>query len=335
MAILTDYMEQKLLDHIFGQAAFTRPSALYLGLSTTAFADSDNTTTASAKEPSGNAYARVQIDNISEYNTSGDDIRNSSSIDFAEATGSWGSIGYWGIFDSSGSSANMLMHGSFSSATTVGSGDQFRISTGGLEINFPSAIYAGNSGVASANWREQIAYFLGFDVHNGGDENENFLYYSNSTQYFYHNALYLAVSASAFPTSGLTGWEVGTANSVNPTDGYARVKILEANNSNIDYFNAATTSSGTTTISNNVAIQFPEATGSWGNISHFAIFRGSSSSSHNDYANIRPGSTFGGGSYVMYNSQYPLISGSLTSTKTVSSGDRLRFGIGDLVITAS
>ena len=112
MSILTDYTEKKLLDHIFGQAAFTRPNELYLGLSTTAFVDADNGSTAYAKEPSGNAYARVRIDNISEYNTSGDDIRNSSSIDFAEATGSWGSIGYWGIFDGSGSSANMLMHGS-------------------------------------------------------------------------------------------------------------------------------------------------------------------------------------------------------------------------------
>lgn len=335
MAVLTDYMEKKLLDHIFGQAAFTRPFALYLGLSTTAFADSDNTTTASAKELSGNAYARVRIDDISEYNTSGDDIRNSSSIDFAEATGSWGNIGYWGIFDGNGSSANMLMHGSFSSATTVNSGDQFRISTGGLEINFPSAIYVGNGGYAYANWREQIAYFLGFNVHNNSNVNQQFLYYTSDNSNFYHNALYLAVSASAFPTSGLTGWEVGTATNPTPSHGYARVQILNDNNSSIDYFNAATTSSGTTTISNNVAIQFPEATGSWGDISHFAIFRGSSSSSYADYANIRPGSTFGSTSYVMYNSQYPLISGALTSTKTVNSGDRLRFGIGDLVITAS
>jgi hypothetical protein len=332
MSILTDYMEKKLLDHIFGQAAaFTRPSALYLGLSTTAFADSDTGSTASAKEPSQSSYSRVRIDNISTYDTGGHYIRNNSSIDFAEATGSWGSIGYWGIFDVASGAGNMLMHGSFSSATTVASGDQFRISSGDLQINFPSSIYAGNDAsytvgnttyYGKAKWRKQIAYLLGFEIYSGASftANEKFLFYNNTASGFEQDRLYLAVKNSAFPTSGLTGSEISQSGT-----GYARVKILEANNSTIDYFNAATTSSGTTSISNNVVIQFPEAASSWGNISHFAIFRGSSSTDQeaDTFVSGRP------------TSQYPLISGALTSTKTVNSGDRLRFGIGDLVITAS
>lgn len=332
MSILTDYMEKKLLDHIFGQAAFTRPNELYLGLSTTAFADSDNGSTASAKEPSGNSYARVRIDNISEYNTSGDDIRNNSSIDFAEATGSWGSIGYWGVFDGTGSSANMLMHGSFSSATTVASGDQFRISTGDFEINFPSAIYAGDNSLIStgsysrAKWRQQIGHLFGFDIGNQGT-NQDFEYYTDTDSTFGQDSLYLAVSASAFPTSGLTAHEVSTSGTA-----YARVRILDGDDSNVDYFNAATTSSGVTSISNNVAISFPEATSSWGDISHFAIFRGADSNQAANDASAQR-------AYSYHNafdtSLYPLISGALTSTKTVNSGDRLRFGIGDLVITAS
>jgi hypothetical protein len=311
MSILTDYTEKKLLDHIFGQAAFTRSNELYLGLSTTAFADSDNGSTAAAKEPSGSSYARVRIDNISEYNTSGDDIRNSSSIDFAEATGSWGSIGYWGVFDGTGSSANMLMHGSFSSATTVASGDQFRISTGDFEINFPSAIYAADSNATYSQWRKQIGYRLGFDILGASpNADEEFRYYTDSSTQ--HDKLWLAVKTSAFPTSGLGGAEISGNN-------YARVKILDADDSSVDFFNAATTTSGTTTLTNDVAISFPEATGSWGNISHFAVFR----SSLGQYGNTYP------------DSKYPIISGALTSTKTVNSGDRLRFGIGDLVITAS
>jgi hypothetical protein len=326
-------MEKKLLDHIFGQAAFTRPSSLYLGLSTTAFADSDNTTTASAKEPSGNAYARVQIDNISEYNTSGDDIRNSSSIDFAEATGSWGSIGYWGIFDGTGSSANMLMHGSFSSATTVASGDQFRISTGDFEINFPAAIYVGNDASVTVNntnqgsyakWRKMIGYALGFDLGNS-QTNDVFEFYNSTDVNFGQDCLYLAVSASAFPTSGLTSNEVSTSGTA-----YSRVEILSVNN---NFFSAATTVSGVTSISNSSAISFPEATSSWGNISHFAIFRGMQvQSGPSNAAQAQRANEYRSGYPT---SNYPLISGALTSTKTVNSGDRLRFGIGDLVITAS
>jgi len=313
MSILTDYMEKKLLDHIFGQAAFPRPNLLYLGLSTTAFADADNGSTASAKEPSGNSYTRVQIDHKCAYNTSGDDIRNTSSIDFNEATGSWGSIGYWGIFDGSGSSANMLMHGSFSSATTVGSGDQFRISTGDFEINFPSAIYAADSSATYSEWRKQIGYRLGFDILGASpDADEEFRYYTDSSTQ--HDKLWLGVKTSAFPTSGLGDNEISRSGT-----GYTRVKILDADDSSVDFFNAATTTSGTTTLTNNVAISFQEATSSWGNISHFAIFRSAADQWYNTYPD----------------GKYPLISGALTSTKTVNSGDRLRFGIGDLVITAS
>ncbi len=331
MSILTDYLEKKLLDHIFGQAAFTRPNELYLGLSTTAFADSDNGSTASAKEPSGNSYARVRIDNISEYNTSGDDIRNNSSIDFAESTGSWGSIGYWGIFDGSSSSANMLMHGSFSSATTVASGDQFRISTGDLEINFPSAIYVGNNSSASvsgsyyssyAKWRKMIAYFFGFDVGNSSI-NDKFEFCTDTNSTFGQDALWLAVSTSAFPTSGLTAAELSGG-------GYARVRIVYQTSTS---FSAATTSSGVTSTSNSSVISFPEATSSWGNISHFAIFRGIGNQSGETITAQAQRCSSYDANYAT--SKYPLISGSLTSTKTVNSGDRLRFGIGDLVITAS
>ena len=339
MAVLTDYMERKLLDHIFGQAAFTRPNGLYLGLSASAFADSDNGTTASAKEPSGN-YARVRIDNISEYNTSNHDIRNTSSIDFNEASGSWGDVEYWGIFDGTGSSANMLMHGSFSAATTVSSGDQFRISTGDLEINFPSAIYVGANSTytdnhsegttdhyVKAKWRYHIAYALGFlSSYSNLAADEKFLFYSSAVSGSYsdssrnhHTNLYLAVRTSAFPTSGLTGSEISQSGT-----NYARVNILSAYDSSIDYFSAATTSSGTTSISNDKVIQFQEATSSWGNISHFAIFRGDTLM-HSADERVSNQAT----------SMYPLISGALTSTKTVGSGDRLRFGIGDLVITAS
>ena len=312
MAILTDYMERKLLDHIFGRAAFSRPSNLYIGLSTTAFADSDNGSTAYAKEPSGNAYGRINIDNAVQYETSGNDIKNNSSIDWSEATGSWGSIGYWGVFDGSGSSANMLMHGSFSSATTVASGDQFRISTGDFELNFPSAIFPADSNATYSQWRKQIGYRLGFDIlGTSSDPHEEFRYYTDSSTQ--HDKLWLGVKNSAFPPSGLTGDEISRSGT-----GYTRIKILDANGFT-SFGSAAFTSSGVTSIANTSAILFQEATSSWGNISHFAIFRSSVGQWYNGYPD----------------SKYPLISGALTTQKTVNSGDKLRFGIGDLVIKAS
>ena len=318
MAILTDSMERALLDHIFGKTEYTRPSSLWMGLSTTAFTDSDSASAAYAKEPSGNAYARVQVDHKIKYNSGNEDLRNTSSIDWAEATGAWGDIEYWGIFDGTSSTDDLVMHGSFSAATTVSSGDQFRISTGDFEINFPAAIYHGySSSTVWANWREQIGYGLGFDWNGSPNTNEQFLFYTSSASGFKHDSLYLGVSASAFPTSGLTGFEVSRSSTA-----YQRVGLSPG------WFGSAATSSGTTTITNTSAIVFPEATASWGNISHFAIFRGSNDSDDHraDGASV---------SSYYYNSSYPLISGALTTTKAVGSGDRLRFGIGDLVITAS
>lgn len=331
MAILTDSMERKLLDHIFGKAEYTRPGSLYMGLSTTAFTDSDSASAAYAKEPSGNAYARVQVDNKIYYDHTNEDLRNNSSIDWAEATGAWGDIEYWGIFDGNSSSDDLVMHGSFSAATTVSSGDQFRISTGDFEINFPAAIYVGDdlqvtlnsvNYMSRATWRKQIAQKLGFDVISNPDANEQFFYYTNNNTNFGHEGLWLAVSASAFPTSGLTGDEVSASGTA-----YERVRITSSD------FNSASTSSGTTSISNSAAIQFQEATSSWGNISHFAIFRGLVDEQNANGAQAAQKAS----EYVSNRatSKYPLISGSLTSTKTVNSGDRLRFGIGDLVITAS
>jgi len=312
-------MEQKLLDHIMGQAEYTRPGNLYMGLSTTAFTDSDSASAAYAKEPSGNAYARIMVDNKIYYNSANEDLRNTSSIDWAEATGAWGDIEYWGIFDGSASSDDLVMHGSFSSATTVSSGDQFRIATGDFEINFPAAIYHGNfnSNTNYANWREQIGYLLGFDWNGSQNVNEQFLFRTSTDSGFEHDSLYLGVSAAAFPTSGLSNHEVSKSGTA-----YDRVLL------NNTYFGSAATSSGTTTITNTSAIVFPEATASWGNISHFAIFRGSGGVDDHRATGSSVAS-----SYV--NSIYPLISGALTTTKAVGSGDRLRFGIGDLVITAS
>lgn len=319
MAILTDYMEKKLLDHAFGQAEFSTPSTLYLGVSTTAFVDSDNGTTAAAKEPSSsNAYARQRLDNVVDLYTSDFDIRNNASIDFPTVTNSnWGNVQYWGIFDGSGTSANMLMHGSFSSGTTVNVGDQFRISSGDFEITFPSSI--GGDG----HWRQQIAWFLGFDYTSSPTDNLRFYYYTKANSGysgFYDEALYLALSTSAF-TDDIYGSSIELSTS---GTGYARVKILDADDGSVDYFSAAATASGTTILTNDVAVVFPEATSSWGTVSHFAIFRGATSGSYD-------ASALGTGNQA----RHPLFRGALSSSVSISSGDRLRFAANGLTIEAS
>lgn len=125
MSGMSDYLENEILDHILGTGSYTMPSAVYVGLSTGSFND-DN----SGTELSGNGYTRkaATFSAASSGTTS-----NSGAIEFDAATGSWGTVSHFGIFDAA-SSGNLLIHGAFSASKSVTTGDILRISAGDLDI---------------------------------------------------------------------------------------------------------------------------------------------------------------------------------------------------------
>ena len=125
MSALSDYAENKILDHTLGTAAWTMPATVYLGLSVASIGDD-----ASGTELSGNGYARQSISFAS---ASSGSASTDATVTFPTATGSWGSIGYWSVWDAS-SSGNLLMHGGFTTAKTVGDGDILRVNSGDLTI---------------------------------------------------------------------------------------------------------------------------------------------------------------------------------------------------------
>lgn len=135
MAAMSDYLEGKIIDHLFRTATFSKPSALYVGLFTAAPSDSGGGT-----EVSGGAYVRAQLD-PADANwaapTAGDGVTsNSVLIQFAEPTANWGTVSHFAIFDAS-SGGNMLFHGALTQAKSVNNGDagpSFAI--GALEITF-------------------------------------------------------------------------------------------------------------------------------------------------------------------------------------------------------
>ena len=125
MSAMSDYLENEILDHILGTGAYTMPTTVYVGLSTGSFGD-DN----SGTELTGNNYARVSATFSAAASGT---TSNSAAIEFAAATGSWGSVSHFGIFDAS-SAGNLLIHGAFTTAKTIASGDILKISTGDLDI---------------------------------------------------------------------------------------------------------------------------------------------------------------------------------------------------------
>lgn len=125
MSAMSDYLENEILDHILSTGSYTMPTAVYVGLSTASLND-DN----SGTELTGNNYSRVAATFSA---ASSGTTSNSAAIEFNAATGSWGLVSHFGIFDAA-SSGNLLIHGAFTTAKTIASGDILKIPTGDLDI---------------------------------------------------------------------------------------------------------------------------------------------------------------------------------------------------------
>ena len=125
MSAMSDYLENEILDHILGTGAYTMPSNVYIGLSTGSFSD-DN----SGTELSGSGYARQAITFAAASSAS---AATNATVTFPTATGSWGDVSSWGLFDAS-SSGNLLIHGAFASSKTIACGDVLRVNSGDLTV---------------------------------------------------------------------------------------------------------------------------------------------------------------------------------------------------------
>ena len=126
MSAMSDYLEDKLLDHILAVTPFSAPSNVYLGLSIASMGEN-----AGGTELSGNGYARVAVAFDA---ASGGTTDNTAVVDFPACTGSnWGAVAYWSIWDAS-TGGNMLLHGAFTSAKTIEVNDVLRVAAGDLDI---------------------------------------------------------------------------------------------------------------------------------------------------------------------------------------------------------
>jgi len=128
MGSFADYIENKFLDHLVGKTSYTMPTA-YVGLSTADPLDDAS----GLAEPSGNGYARVSTAGGDWNAAASGAIDNANDITFPEASGSWGTLTHFAIFDAA-SGGNMLAHGSLSVSKAVGSGDTVKFAAGDLDI---------------------------------------------------------------------------------------------------------------------------------------------------------------------------------------------------------
>lgn len=134
MAEFSDFYENKIIDHMLRNQAFTTPTTVYVALFTAVTGLESNNPTA---EVSGNAYARQAVTLSA---ASGGASSNSADITFPTATPSaWGLITHVALVDhatytSWGSNVNVLMWSALDTSKQIDANDTFKINTGDLDI---------------------------------------------------------------------------------------------------------------------------------------------------------------------------------------------------------
>lgn len=121
----SDYAEGKVLDHVFSLAAFTQPT-LYLAVSTANPTDAGS----GAAEPSGNGYARVTTSAAS-WSRTGNIVENAAELAFPEATGSWGTLTHFALYDAS-TGGNLIIHGTLTTSKAIAANETLRFPAGNL-----------------------------------------------------------------------------------------------------------------------------------------------------------------------------------------------------------
>ena len=124
MSAFSNYLENKVLDHVFGGVPYSAPATLYLALYTSDPGDGNTGT-----ECSGTSYARQTIT----FTVVNDTASNNAAVEFPVAGSSWGTITHVGILDQL-TSGNLLAHGALTASKAIASGDVFRVENGDLDI---------------------------------------------------------------------------------------------------------------------------------------------------------------------------------------------------------
>jgi hypothetical protein len=144
MAAMSNYLENKLIDHIFRGISYT-PSTIAIALLKAA--PDDTSTGGTIIEVDAPEYERIEMGpdaslwtgthgNISgpSSGTNGT-TENAVAVEFAAATSTWGSITHVAIMDSlTVGTGNVLFWGSLNTSKTISVGDRVRFEIGRLDI---------------------------------------------------------------------------------------------------------------------------------------------------------------------------------------------------------
>jgi len=128
MAGFSDYLENELLDHLFGKGVYPPPE-LYVALSTADPGDDG----ADLAEPSGGSYARVATSSVDWTAAADGVICNADALQYPEAAAPWGTITHFALLDAQ-AGGHLLAHGPLAAPQGVALGDIVRFAPGDLSV---------------------------------------------------------------------------------------------------------------------------------------------------------------------------------------------------------
>lgn len=135
MSASSDFLENKLLDHVLGNTTYSQPANIYLALFTASTGLEGNNPT-SEVTTSGTAYARQAL---SFGASSGGTCATDATVTFPIATASYGLVTHVAIVDHAsntnwGTGVNVLFYGQLTASKQIDTNDQFVVNSGNLTV---------------------------------------------------------------------------------------------------------------------------------------------------------------------------------------------------------
>ena len=137
MSAASNYLENKVLDHVLTATSYTAPGTRYLALFTntsgSAATNLEAGTLTDEVTTSSSAYARQAVTFAAA--ASGTSATN-ATVTFPAATANWGTITHVAVMDGgTAGSGNVLFWGAVTTAKTIETGDTFQVSSGNLTVS--------------------------------------------------------------------------------------------------------------------------------------------------------------------------------------------------------
>ena len=135
MSAASNYLENKVLDHVLTATTYTAPATRYLALfnntSGNAATNLEAGTLTDETSTSATAYIRKAVTFAAA--SSGTSATN-ATVTFDAATANWGTITHVAVMDAV-SAGNVLFYGAVTTSKTIETGDTFQVSSGNLTVS--------------------------------------------------------------------------------------------------------------------------------------------------------------------------------------------------------